>query len=53
MARNAFSDFSAAKRQVCKLDVMSQASYEHSMIERFSECSKLLHSYIRYTVMEY
>ena len=47
MARDAFSDFSAVNRQVRNFEVMSQASYEHSMIERFGECPKLLHSYIR------
>ena len=47
MARDAFSDFLVVNRQVHKFEVMSQASYEHSMIEKFSECPKLLHSYIR------
>ena len=46
-ARDAFVHFSTINKRVCNFDVMSQASYEQSMIQRFSECPKLLHSYVR------
>ena len=46
-ARDAFSQFSIVNKRVRNFEVMSQASYEHSMIERFSECPKVLHSYVR------
>ena len=46
-ARDALAEFSVVNKQVRNFEVVSQASYEHSMIGRFCECPKLLHSYIR------
>ena len=46
-AYDALANFSTVNKRVRNFEVLSQASYEHSMIERFRECPKLLHSSIR------
>ena len=46
-ARDAFRQFASVNKRVRNFDVLSQASYELSMIERFRESPKLLHSHVR------
>lgn len=46
-AQEAFSRFASANKSLRNFEVRSQANYENSLIDRFRENPKLLHSYIR------
>ena len=46
-ALGAFSEFATVNKGLRKFEVQCQADYEDSLIERFRENPKLLHSYVR------